>query len=56
MFNSKEETKMVHVIKINSELVLRMRLVMIRLLVLEGMGGDLENVGIRKIIIWITLR
>ena len=33
-----------------------MRMVMIRLLVTAGMGGDIEKIGIRKIIIWETLR
>ena len=37
-------------------MVLRMRLIMILLLVIEGMGGDLEKLGIRKIIIWGVLR
>ena len=32
-------------------MVLRMRMIMIRLLVIGGMGGDIEKLGIRKIII-----
>ena len=36
--------------------ILRMRMVMIRLLVTGGMGGDIEKIGIGKIIIWETLR
>ena len=32
-------------------MVLRMRKIMIRLLVIGGMGGDLEKLGIEKIII-----
>ena len=32
-------------------MVLRVRLIMIRLLVTGGMGGDLEKLGIGKIII-----
>ena len=35
---------------------LRMRMVRIRLLVIGGMGGDIEKIGIGKIIIWETLR
>ena len=34
-----------------TEEILRMRMVMIRLLVIGGMGGDIENLGIEKIII-----
>ena len=37
-------------------MVLMMRLIMIRLLVTGGMGGDLEKLGIGKVIIWETLR
>ena len=37
-------------------MVLRMRLITIRLLVTRGMGGDLEKLGIGKIIIWVVLR
>ena len=33
-----------------------MRMVMIRVLVTGGMGGDIEKIGIEKIIIWKTLR
>ena len=36
-------------------MVLRMRLIMIRLLVIGSMGGDLEKLGIGKIIIWVAL-
>ena len=39
-----------------TEEILRMRMVMIRLLVTEGTGGDIEKIGIGKIIIWETLR
>ena len=38
------------------EEVLRVRLIMIRLLVIGGMRGDLVKLGIRKVIIWETLR
>ena len=37
-------------------MILRMRLIMIKLLVTGSMGGDLENQGIGKIIIWVVLR
>ena len=37
-------------------MVLRMRLIMIRLLVTGGMGGDLEKVGPGNIIILVVLR
>ena len=39
-----------------TEEVSRMRLIMIRLLVIGGMGGDVEKLGIGKIIIWVVLR
>ena len=39
-----------------TEETFRMRMVMIRLLVTGGMGGDIEKIGIGKIIIWETLR
>ena len=35
---------------------LKTRMVMIRVLVIGGMGGDIENIGIGKIIIWETFR
>ena len=35
---------------------LKTRMVMIRVLVTGGMGGDIEKIGIGKIIIWETLR
>ena len=38
-----------------TEETLKMRMVMIRVLVTGGMGGDIE-IGIGKIIIWETLR
>ena len=34
----------------------KMRMVVIRVVVTEGMGGDIEKIGIGKIIIWKTLR
>ena len=39
-----------------TEKVLRGRLIMTRLLVTGGMGGDLEKLGVGKVIIWETLR
>ena len=39
-----------------TEETLKMRMVMIWLLVTGGMGGDIEKLGIGKIIIWETLR
>ena len=37
-------------------MVLRIRMIMIRLLVIGGMGEDLERLGTMKIIIWVVLR
>ena len=37
-------------------MVLKMRLIMILLLVVGGIGKDLEKLGIGKIIIWVELR
>ena len=37
-------------------MVFRMRLIVIRLLVVGGMGEDLEKLGIEKMIIWVALR
>ena len=37
-------------------MVLRMRLIMIQLLMIRGMGEDLEKLGFEKIIIWVALR
>ena len=37
-------------------MVLRMRMIMIRLLVTGGMGGDLEKLRTGKITIWVVLR
>ena len=39
-----------------TEEILRMRMLMIRFLVIGGMGGDIEKIGLEKIIIWETLR
>ena len=39
-----------------TEEVLRVRLIMIQLLVTKGMRGDLEKLGIGKVILWETLR
>ena len=39
-----------------AEETLKMRMVIIQVLVTGGMGGDKENIGIGKIIIWETLR
>ena len=38
------------------EETLKMRMVMIWVLAIGGMGEDIEKIGIRKIIIWETLR
>ena len=37
-------------------MVLKMRLIVILLLVVGGIGKDLEKLGIGKIIIWVELR
>ena len=37
-------------------MVLRMRLIITLLLVVGGIGEDLEKLGIGKIIIWVTLK
>ena len=39
-----------------TEETLKTRMVMIQVLVKGGMGGDIEKIGIVKIIIWETLR
>ena len=38
------------------EEVLRIKMIKIRLLVIGGFGGDIEELGIKKRIIWVVLR